>query len=255
MQLPNRSTFDSVVNWLKVGRHIVVLSGAGLSKASGIPTYRDAGGLWTNGKNLRFSDIAAYEADPQGFLQFWSARRSELLAAQPNPAHRALVELQSLRPSTKLVTQNVDGLLTRAGAADVLELHGALDRSFCTNCGTRDPEEEDGYCTACKLRTWPTVRPAVVMFGEALDQKTLAQAEWASKQADVFVSVGTTALVYPSAGLSERAQARGAKLVVVNIEETVEEARADATLRGPAEQILPALIEAVSLGRSRPGVA
>lgn len=242
------STFDQVANWLSVARRIVVLSGAGLSKASGIPTYRDAGGLWTQGNQLKFSDAAAYESDPHGFLAFWGARRTELLQAQPNAAHLALARLQARRPVTTLVTQNVDGLLTRAGASGVLELHGALDRSFCTHCGARDPAQDDrGHCLVCHFTARPTVRPAVVMFGEALDSKTLSLAQWASAQADVFISVGTTAVVYPAAGLSERAQARGARLVVVNVEETVEEARADAVLRGGAEVVLPALIEAAAV--------
>lgn len=120
------SKIEKVSAWLQVAKRIVVLSGAGLSKASGIPTYRDAGGLWTDGNNLKFSDAAAYESDPQGFLAFWATRRAELLRAQPNAAHHALAELQTLRPSTTLVTQNVDGLLARAGATRVLELHGSL---------------------------------------------------------------------------------------------------------------------------------
>ena len=259
MQRTQDTSIDDVATWLQVARRIVVLSGAGLSKASGIPTYRDAGGLWTEEGPLKFSDAAAYERDPHGFLAFWGARRSELRRAEPNAAHRALVELQRWRP-TVLVTQNVDGLLTRAGGTGVLELHGALDRSYCTHCGARNPAQAEGYCLACHFTTRPTVRPAVVMFGEGLEPRTLALAEWESKRSDVFISVGTTALVYPSAGLSERAQARGAKLVVVNVEETVEDARADAVLRGPAEQVLPELIQALSAraastGRSSHGPA
>lgn len=238
-------SIETVASWLAVARRIVVVSSAGLSKASGVPTYRDAGGLWTENGSLKYSDAAAYASNPREFLDFWSSRRDELLRAQPNAAHLALVELQSLRPSTCLVTQNVDGLLTRAGAKDVLELHGALDRSFCTNCGAHDPLQSEGYCLVCNASTTPTVRPAVVMFGEPLDQKTLALAEWRSKNADVFISVGTTAIVYPAAGLAERAQARGAKFVVVNVEETVEDARSDAVLRGPAEEMLPALLRAL----------
>lgn len=240
---------EQVATWLSAARRTVVLSGAGLSKASGIPTYRDAGGLWTEGGNLKFSDVRAYESDPIGFLNFWAARRAELMQAQPNAAHRALVELQNSVQSTCLVTQNVDGLLSRAGAQEVLELHGALDHSFCTHCGVHEPEQDAGYCLACNFRARPTVRPAVVMFGEALDPRTISLAEWKSKSADVFISVGTTALVYPAAGLSERAQARGAKLVVINVEETVEDVRADAVLRGAAEQLLPALVRAVAARR------
>jgi len=101
---PPSDLIDTVASWLGVARHIVVLSGAGLSKASGIPTYRDSGGLWTEGSNLKFSDAAAFATNPHGFQRFWAARGAELLRAQPNAAHRALVELQRPRPSTLLVS-------------------------------------------------------------------------------------------------------------------------------------------------------
>jgi NAD-dependent deacetylase len=249
MRSPELS-FDKVAAWLSVARRIVVLSGAGLSKGSGIPTYRDSGGLWTNASDLKFSEASAFDADPKGFLDFWATRRGEMSSAQPNAAHRALVELQKLRPSTTLITQNVDGLLTRGGAIGVLELHGALDHSFCTQCGARDPAQHNGVCLVCNVGGRRTVRPSVVMFGEQLDPKTLALAEWKSKQADVFISVGTTALVYPAAGLAERAQARGAKLVVVNVEETAEDRKADAVLRGAAEVVLPALLQSLKSRRT-----
>jgi NAD-dependent deacetylase len=238
------SSIEQVAKWLRFSRRIVVLSGAGLSKASGIPTYRDADGLWGQGNNLKFSDAASFEADPRGFLAFWAARRTEVGRAQPNAGHHALAELQRLRPLTMLVTQNVDGLLGRAGAGRVLELHGNLALSRCTACNVRNPAEREGHCLACSAPA-PTVRPAVVMFGEQLDPRTLAEAEFVSRQSEVFLSVGTTSLVHPAAGLSERAQALGARLVVVNVEQTIEHRTADAVLLGPAEEILPRLVELV----------
>ena len=237
----NSSAIEQVAAWLRNAQRIVVLSGAGLSKASGIPTYRDADGLWMQGNNLLYSDVESFSTDPSGFRAFWAARRAQLESAQPNAAHHALVELQRLRPATTLLTQNVDGLLSRAGARRVLELHGTLTHNVCTACGARDPAERDGHCLQCGLAR-PTVRPAVVMFGERLDSKTLAEAQFVSKRADVFLSVGTTSVVYPAASLSETARIRGAKHVVLNIDTPVGLNEADAVVLGPAETTLPQLV-------------
>ena len=113
---------------------IVVMSGAGLSKASGIPTYRDAGGLWTQDGTARFSSIDELDRDPRGFRAFWAQRRKEVASAKPNAGHLALAQLQRLKPASTLITQNIDGLLTKAGVQDLLEIHGSLARDRCTAC-------------------------------------------------------------------------------------------------------------------------
>lgn len=231
---------------LRRAERIVVFSGAGLSKASGIPTYRDSGGLWTEAGNLRWASIDALRDDPRGFAAFWQQRRCELAAALPNAAHIALAQLQRLKPQTTLVTQNVDGLLSRAGARDVLELHGALSRSYCGACGAKDPPATpEGCCLACGS-SHPTVRPDVVMFGEYLDERVIASAEFAAKRCDVLLAVGTSAVVYPAAGLIGKAKSRGASVAVLNTE-TIELAHlADVELLGKAEELLPPLVDALA---------
>jgi NAD-dependent deacetylase len=231
---------DTVAGWLARARTIVSFSGAGLSKASGIPTYRDAGGLWTQGGNLRFSDIGALRDDPEGFLAFWAARRAELEKAEPNAAHRALAALDRRAADVQHITQNVDGLLARAGCRTVHELHGSLARWRCDACGGA-PMAARPHCPACGC----PARPDVVMFGEMLPVRTLAVAELAAKRSEVCLVVGTTAVVHPAAGIVAKAQARGSKIVVINVEASGIDASADAVLRGKAEDVLPALVAAL----------
>jgi len=234
-------SLEQVASWLADADRIAVLSGAGLSRASGIPTYRDAGGLWTNPANLRFAEIDEFRRDPGGFNEFWSARRREMAQTSPNPGHVALARLQQLRPSTTLITQNVDGLLTRAGASGVLELHGNLARDRCEACGATHAEALGGCCAACGAPSG-RLRPDVVMFGELLDTRVIGLAELASRQAEVFLLVGTSAVVYPAAGLAEHAHRKGARLVEINPNPTDFSDFCHASLRAPAEVVLPKLV-------------
>jgi NAD-dependent deacetylase len=234
------NSLSTVAGWLSRARAIVSFSGAGLSKASGIPTYRDAGGLWTQGSNLRFSSIDALRDDPLGFLDFWATRCSELERAVPNAAHRALAELDGRVADVQHITQNVDGLLARAGCGVVHELHGSLARYRCDACGA-GPWAPRLRCPSCNA----FARPDVVMFGELLPMGTFAAAELAAKRSEVCLVVGTSAVVYPAAGIVETAQGRGSRIVVINVEQSEIDPLADAVLRGPAEEILPALIAAM----------
>ncbi|RZL90144.1 MAG: NAD-dependent deacylase [Variovorax sp.] len=230
---------DTAIALIRDARRIVVFSGAGLSKASGIPTYRDADGLWMNQNALRFSHAEDLERDPEGFTRFWAERLAVVTAAKPNPGHLALARLQRLRPATRLVTQNVDGLLTLAGCENVLELHGTLLRWRCDHCGNRRGPWPLHRCLRCGGRA----RPDVVMFGEMLNQGVLLDAEDAAQQCDLFLLVGSTAVVYPAADLPLQAHGRGAKLVTLNMEPLELDRMAAAVLRGPAEVLLPQLIE------------
>jgi NAD-dependent deacetylase len=239
-----------VAGWLQRAERIAVLSGAGLSKASGISTYRDAGGLWTRNDTARFSSIDALRDDPEGFAAFWSQRRREVAAAQPNPGHRALAELQRLKPGTTLITQNIDGLLTAAGAQHVLELHGNLGRDRCGACGLvtgHGAPAETGGCPSCRAPL-QAIRPDVVMFGEFLDSRISAAADRASKLSEVFLLVGTSAVVRPASGMAEKAVMRGARLVVVNLEPTPLDAQADVVIAGRTEDVLPRLVERLKGG-------
>jgi NAD-dependent deacetylase len=220
-------------------RRIVVFSGAGLSRASGIPTYRDADGLWKSQNALQFSHAEDLRRDPAGFTKFWAQRLSVIESAQPNPGHAALAQLQRLRPATRLVTQNVDGLLTLAGGQDVLELHGSLRRWRCDRCGNRSGPWPFQRCLRCGAHA----RPDVVMFGEMLNAGVLLDAQVAAQECDVFLVVGSTAIVYPAAELPQTALAHGARLVTLNLEPLphLDEA-ASVVLRGTSEALLPKLL-------------
>jgi NAD-dependent deacetylase len=159
-------------------------------------------------------------------------------AARPNPGHLALAQLQRLRPSTRLITQNVDGLLALAGGMDVLELHGSLRRWRCDLCGNRRGPWLFHRCTRCGARA----RPDVVMFGEMLNQGVLLDAQTAALEADVFVVVGSTAVVYPAADLPLQALSRGGRLITLNMEPLHLDASAAAVLRGASEDLLPRLL-------------
>ncbi len=228
---------QTVAGWLSEADAVVTFSGAGLSKASGIPTYRDAGGLWTKSGNLKYSSIDALADDPEGFRAFWAQRRADICGAEPNAGHRALAELERRHGGVEHTTQNIDGLLTRAGCAVVHELHGNLARWRCDACGARD---------VAPLLPCPTcgsaVRPDVVMFGEMLDARTVADAGRAAKRARMCLVVGTTGVVHPAAGMVDKTAARGGRIVVVNVEDSEFDARAHAVLRGPAEELLPELL-------------
>lgn len=231
---------------LQSAERIAVLTGAGLSKASGIPTYRDKGGLWTQEGTARFSSVEEFERNPLGFGAFWDERRREIAKAVPNAGHVALARLQQLKPGTALITQNVDGLLTKAGAREVMEVHGSLSRERCSSCGAaREHQDETSRrgvasCSICKAALF---RPDVVMFGELLDPRVSAQADYSAKTAQVFVLAGTSALVYPAAGWAEKAQSRGAKLVVINLEATPFDKLAHVVAHGRTEEFLPRVLE------------
>lgn len=224
---------------LDQAKNIFVLSGAGLSKASGIPTYRDAGGLYEKSENMQYSTIEAYHRDPSAFLKYWSDRRREIGPVRPNKGHIALRDLQKLKPTTVIATQNVDGLLSEAGCTDVLEMHGSMCQVQCDRCGTSPATAFLGRCVQCFAR----VRPAVVLFGESLSPTTLRVANFSARHCDVILVVGTSAVVDPVAELPTMALKAGARMVVLNIEENVLSRAADVFLQGPAETLLPELID------------
>ncbi|WP_295977541.1 NAD-dependent deacylase [uncultured Variovorax sp.] len=237
------SPIQEAIELLRNARRIVVFSGAGLSRASGIPTYRDADGLWKSQNALQFSHAEDLQRDPAGFTKFWAQRLSTIESAQPNPGHAALALLQRLRPATRLVTQNVDGLLTLAGGQDVLELHGSLRRWRCDRCGNRSGPWPFHRCLRCGAHA----RPDVVMFGEMLNAGVLLDAQVAAQECDLFMVVGSTTIVYPAAELPQTALAHGARLITLNLEPLphLDDAAA-VVLRGAAEDLLPQLLAGLS---------
>ena len=232
--------FDAAIELLRSARRIVVFSGAGLSKASGIPTYRDADGLWMNQNAVQFSHADDLARDPGGFTTFWAQRLAAVEAAKPNPGHLALAQLQRQRPSTRLITQNVDGLLTLAGCMDVLELHGSLRRWRCDHCGNRRGPWPFHRCKRCGTRA----RPDVVMFGEMLNEGVLMDAQEAARESAMSSSSSAarqSSTRRPTCRL--QALAQGARLITLNIEPLHLDALAAAVLRGPSEDLLPRLVD------------
>jgi NAD-dependent deacetylase len=234
---------EAIRQLLRAAADVAVLTGAGISAESGIPTFRGAGGLW---RNFRAEDLAtpsAFQKDPELVWEWYRWRRELIAQAQPNPGHLALVALENRVPRFTLITQNVDGLHERAGSRNVLRLHGSIWEERCFQCG----REAKGKCTECGGIT----RPGVVWFGEGLDPKIWDAAEKAVTTADVVLVIGTSAAVYPAASLAPLAKQSGAKIIEVNPDETPISSEVDYSLRGPAGIILPRLIEMIKC-RSHP---
>lgn len=227
---------------LRGARSVAVLTGAGISAESGVPTFRDAQtGLW---ESYRPEDLATPEAfarDP-GLVWSWYAWRRELIGGvEPNAGHRALAELEQRVPGFILATQNVDGLHRRAGSVNVLELHGNISRTVCSfEYEDVEPEGLEGEPPLCPNCGAP-LRPDVVWFGEALPVEAFERARDEASRSDVFLSVGTSSLVQPAASLPQAALSGGATVVEVNPEATPLTRHADYALQGPAGEALPAL--------------
>ena len=223
-----------------------VLTGAGISAESGLATFRGGGGLW---EGHRVEDVAtpsAFRTAPDRVWRFYNARRAALREARPNAGHQALVRLEEHLGGAEnfvLITQNVDGQHRSAGSRHVLELHGNLRRVRCTGCGQledrgTEPLDDLPHCPCGAL-----LRPDVVWFEEPLPVEAWHQAARAADRCDCFLVVGTSAVVYPAAGLISCARSAGARVIEVNLERTGASAAADAGLYGPAGQVLPRLVE------------
>jgi len=232
---------------LRAATSVCVLTGAGISAESGVPTFRDAQtGLWAQ---FRPEDLATPEGflrDPQRVWEWYEWRRELVRKAVPNAGHLALAALARQVPRLTLVTQNVDSLHQRAGSSGVIEYHGNILRDRCTAervVVDRSPLSITGLpeCARCG----ELLRPDVVWFGEAIPRAALLAADAAAAGCDVFLSIGTAAAVYPAAGLAERAQRSGATVIEVNTEPTEMTPLVDLALRGPAGDILPRLLELV----------
>jgi NAD-dependent deacetylase len=228
-------------------RHVCVLTGAGISAESGIPTFRDAlTGLWANFRPEDLATPEAFERDPEFVWKWYEWRRELVRRTQPNAGHLALVELGRRVPRLTLVTQNVDGLHQRAGSTGVIEYHGNILRDRClveqvVSERSRSTAGELPRCASCG----GLLRPDVVWFGEMIPRDALLLADAASEDCDVFLSVGTSSLVYPAAGLADTALRRRATVIEINPEPTDLSPRADVVLRGPAGRVLPALLNAL----------
>jgi len=236
---------------LNRANRVAVLTGAGVSAESGVPTFRAADGLW---EGHRIEDVASPDAfirDPRLVWQFYNGRRANVGRVQPNPGHMALAQLERrFSGGFTLVTQNVDGLHQLAGNGNVLEVHGSLRRTRCTECGAvrdrgLDPLADLPTCELCA----GLLRPDIVWFGEMLPTMVWERAVEAAETCDVFLVVGTSAVVHPAAGLINLARRAGwisgqkTTVIEFNLTQTVASDAADIGLYGPSGRMLPRVLE------------
>lgn len=221
-----------------------MLSGAGVSAASGVPTFRGPGGLWKNFQPEALATPQAFARDPRLVWEWYDWRRQAIAQSQPNAAHDVLASWSKRFPNFTLITQNVDGLHERAGARDVVRLHGSIWEVLCwRGCAASPPRWRDDTAPFAEIpprcpHCGDLIRPGVVWFGEPLDPKAIARATAAS-DCDIFITIGTSAVVYPAAGFIDAARRCGAFTVEINPEATP--AVVDLALRGGAEQLLPVI--------------
>ena len=232
---------------VRAAQHVTVLTGAGTSAESGVPTFRDAQtGLWAQYDPQELATPQAFRRNPKLVWEWYQWRRSLVAEAEPNPAHHALAELERLVPTFTLITQNVDGLHQEAGNRQVVELHGNLRRSKCMEEDVViDSWEETGEVPPRCPRCGAYLRPDVVWFGESLPADAIDAAVQAATACDVFLSVGTSTVVQPAASLPFKALYNDATVVEINPDATPLTDHADHVLRGPAGEVLPALVDGV----------
>ena len=231
-------------DWVQKASSIAVLTGAGVSAESGVPTFRDAAGLWNQFRPEDLATPEAFARNPKTVWEWYSWRRSIIDQARPNAAHFALAELQQRVSRLTLITQNVDGLHQEAGSQRVLEIHGSIWRLRCTECGRVWIDRSVPLKLLPKCACSGLARPDVVWFGESLPQEVWQTAEAAASGCDFFLAVGTSAVVYPAAGLAKTAKRSGAKTIEINLEPTPISAFVDCTITGPAAKIVPKLLPA-----------
>ena len=235
---------DHAARALEGARSVAILTGAGISAESGVPTFRDAQtGLWARFDPLQLATPTAFANHPKLVWDWYAWRRELVSRVVPNPAHHGLVDIERRVPDSLVITQNVDGLHRRAGSRNVVELHGNIGRVKCSREGTVVErwdcvDDEVPRCTACGA----LLRPDVVWFEEMLPPDALAAAEAMARRCDLMLVVGTSAEVYPAAALPSIATKSGALVIEINPNLTALSASADYVLRGQAGNVLPALV-------------
>ena len=236
-----------LIQRLRSAQHVAVLTGAGISAESGVPTFRDAQtGFWARFSPQELATREAFRRNPKMVWDWYAYRRELVSKVRPNAGHLALVEMEARVVRLTLVTQNVDGLHQQAGSKGVLELHGNIRRCKCFD---RDHPAESWdemgeippRCVLCQS----LLRPDVVWFGEELPVETFFAARRAARECDVFLSIGTSSIVYPTAELPHTAAAEGAYTVEINPNPTDFTPHANCSFRAPSGQFLPALVRSV----------
>ena len=249
---PDADRIDAVRRWVNTASRVVVLTGAGISTESGIPDFRGPQGVWTKDPQAeKLSNIHYYMGDPEIRKAAWQARLTHpAWGAKPNAGHQALVALEARGKLHALITQNIDELHQIAGNSGekVIEVHGTVRQVVCMDCGMTAPMtvaldrvragEADPHCRSCD----GILKSATVSFGQNLVPEVIARAMRCAGEADLFFSIGTSLQVYPIAGAVETAKRAGARLVILNAEETPFDGLADSVFRAPIGTLLPQLL-------------
>ncbi|MEJ2626988.1 MAG: NAD-dependent deacylase [bacterium] len=229
---------------IKNFKKVTVLTGAGVSAESGVPTFRGEHGLWKKYRAEELANFDAFMNNPQLVWEWYNYRKKLILEVEPNPGHYALVEIEKIVPEFTLITQNVDDLHRKAGSKSILELHGNIMRSKCLDCGkitnslTIVKEGELPRCICGGL-----LRPDVVWFGEMLPQNVLSKSFRVSEGSELFFSIGTSAVVQPAASLPLIAKRKGSFVVEINTEPTLISDAVDIFIQGKSGEILPELVD------------
>lgn len=244
----------TAANWIRQAQQVAVLTGAGASKESGVPTFRDAlEGLWAQYDPAQLATPEAFARDPKLVWDWYAWRRDKVSQAQPNPGHYALAELERIHSNVIVITQNVDDLHERAGSRDVIHLHGRLAGNKCSAECQGSPTlidlaalEDEGKPPACPHCGAP-LRPDVVWFGEALPQAALQRAYHISQHCDLMVVIGTSGLVTPAATLPIIAKQSNARLIEINPDDSMLTPHAHLKFSTPSGIALPRIIEALQI--------
>jgi NAD-dependent deacetylase len=229
---------------LKKAKVVSALTGAGVSAESGVPTFRDPGGIWEKFRPEQLANFEAFMSDPDFVWSWYQHRREIMRDVKPNSGHYSLAEFEKMFKEFNLITQNIDNLHYRSGSKSVTELHGNIERNYCINCRTFFNEVDVSEKKVLKCQSCGgLIRPDVVWFGEMLPTKALIYAEECARNSDVFFSIGTSAEVYPSAMLPLIAKQSGSYVVEINIRPTVMSMDVDEVLQGKSGEILKELVQ------------
>jgi NAD-dependent deacetylase len=245
-------SIERAAELLLAARNGVALTGAGVSAESGIPTFRGTGGLWSQYDPVKVASIDNFLRDPSAYWTVAKERGPAVLAARPNPGHRALAGLENAGHIVALVTQNTDGLHQDAGSRHVIELHGSGRAVQCLDCGARETRADVQARLAvempprCRMCGGVFLKPTVVLFGEAMPIPAVEEAFALARAADLMLVVGSSLVVYPAAHVPLAAVEAGAALIVVNAEPTPIDRFAEVVIRGRSGEVLPELAALVS---------
>ncbi len=230
-----------ILEKLREAKRATVLTGAGVSAESGIPTFRGAGGIWEKYDFQKLATPWGFKEDPALVWEWYKLRQQEIQNAVPNPAHIVIASMAKYYPALRVLTQNIDGMHQRAGSEDVVELHGNIWRMRCERDGTKISLDAPVNEIPPLCQCGSIMRPDVVWFGEPLAPEILAEASQAASESDLMFVVGTSAIVYPAAALPVIVKNSGGAVIEVNMEETDVSSYADASFFGRAGELLPAI--------------